>query len=113
MPKSESSTLAIVGALVAFGCLAVAGVLLLAPGPDSQTRLAAIVGIAGVAIPGLLALLRSDQTASNTNGSLDQRIEDGVHRALAGRRATDVPPARSTREVAPVTLAVLRDEDPD
>lgn len=89
MKTAPYSTLVVVGGLIVFACLALAAVLLIAPGPESSQRLALFFGVIGSTVAALVAALRADQSQKQTNGTLDQRIEDGVHRALAGRRSTD------------------------
>jgi len=85
------SYLAVVAGLTSFGMMALAAVILVAQGPESMQRLALFFGLVGLVIPALLAMLRSDQAASNTNGKLDARIQAAVHRANAARRAGDEP----------------------
>jgi hypothetical protein len=87
--KGNTSTLAVIGGLAVFGFLALAAVLMVSPGPESTQRLGLFFAVVASAVAALVALLKSDQAATQTNGTLDQRIEDGVHRALAGRRSTD------------------------
>ena len=94
--------LAAYAALIVFGLFALAGVLLVQPGPESSARLALLFGVIGTVVAALVAVLRSDQAAtssaqaaSQTNGSLDARIEEGVHRAL-NARAASAPADRST-----------------
>ena len=83
------SRLSILGAILAVICLALAGLILIAPGAND--RVALFFGILGIALPALLGQLKADQAAGNTNGSLDARIEAGVHRAMSARRRGDTP----------------------
>lgn len=79
------------GALVALAFFALAGVLFIQPGPESQYRLGLLFGVIGVGVTGIVAMLRADQSATNTNGKLDARIQAAVHRANAARRRGDAP----------------------
>lgn len=92
------SRVAVIAALIAFGTLALAGVLLVQPGPESTQRLGLFFGVLGTAVAALVALLRADQAATQTNGSLDARIQAGVHRAMSARRRGDDPEAAALRD---------------
>ena len=85
------STIALVAALIVFGLMALAGVLLVQVGEESLQRLGLLFGVIGTAVAALVALLKADQAATNTNGNLDARIQAAVHRANAARRAGDLP----------------------
>lgn len=104
--KSNATSLVVIAAgLIMFACLALAGVLMIQPGPESTQRLGLFFGVVGTSVAAFVGLLKAGEAATNTNGSLDQRIEDGVHRALAGRRTTDAP-LRS--EVGPEPVDTIR-----
>ncbi len=90
--NTNFSNVAIIAALLAFGALALAGVLLVSPGDEATQRLGLLFGVIGTAVAALVALLRADQAAKNTNGSLDARIESAVFRANATRRKSDIVP---------------------
>lgn len=83
--RGPSATV-VVGALVAFVMFGLAAVLLVSPGPESTTRLGLVFGLIGTIVPVLLVLLRADQSAKQTNGTLDDRIEAAVYRAQNVRR---------------------------
>lgn len=85
---TSASKIAALSALVAFGLLALAGTMMVT-GPDSMQRLALLFGILGTGVATLVAMLKADQAATQTNGSLDDRIQAAVHRAQAARRSTD------------------------
>jgi len=91
MNGTKLSTLGIVGGLTAIVAFALAAVLFIQPGPESSQRLGLFFGMVGVVITTLVGMLRSDQAAKQTNGSLDARIQAGVHRAMNARRAGDDP----------------------
>lgn len=91
--KGRYSNVAVIGGLVAFGLLALAAVLFIAPGPESTQRLALFFGVIGSGVAALVALLRSDEAATQTNGKLDARIQAAVHRANNARRRGDDPDA--------------------
>lgn len=78
----------IVAGLVAIASLATAAVLW-SSGDAALERLALLFAVFASIIPGLIAALRSDQAAAQTNGSLDGRIQTAVQDALMARRATD------------------------
>lgn len=84
----RNSTLTIVAALVAIAVLATAGVLF-TTGDAAMERLALLMAVFGTIIPGLVASLRADQAAQQTNGNLDRRIREGVQDAMQARRTTD------------------------
>lgn len=86
------SPLAAYGLLAALVAFALAGVLLIQPGPESNQRLALFFGIVGVAVTAVVGLIKSDQSATQTNGTLDKRIEDALLRAQSNRRASDIVP---------------------
>lgn len=82
---------AIIAGAIAISCLALAGVLLIAPGPESTQRLGLYFGVIGTIVATLVALLKADQAQQNTNGRLDARIQAAVHRANNARRRGDRP----------------------
>ena len=95
MKRPPSSTTATLTALVAI-VLIVAAAVLFASGEQALERLAVLVGVVGLILPSVTALLRSDQAASSahqaaeqTNGSLDARIAEAVAAALQARRRSD------------------------
>lgn len=95
MKRAPTTTTTVVAALVAIVAI-VAAAALFTTGDASLERLAVLVGVVGLVIPSLTALLKSDQAASSshqaaeqTNGSLDQRIADAVTAALQARRSSD------------------------
>lgn len=77
----------ILGGLVALIGFATAAVLLASDSDASTGRVALLFGLFGVVVPVLLASLKSDQAATQTNGTLDARIHDAVLVALANRAA--------------------------
>jgi hypothetical protein len=85
------SPLAIYGLLGVLVAFALAGVLLVQPGPESTQRLGLFFGVVGTAVAAVVAVLRSDQAATNTNGKLDARIQAAVHRANDARRRGEAP----------------------
>lgn len=87
-----NSNLALYGLLAALVAFALAGAMLIHPGPESNQRLALFFGVVGTAVAAVVTLIKSDQAAHNTNGSLDARIESALLRAQATRRNTDVVP---------------------
>jgi hypothetical protein len=78
-------------AIAALVCIVgmVTAAVLLATGDTSLDRLAVLVAVVASIVPGLIGLLRADQAAAQTNGSLDARIGDAVQEALKIRRHTD------------------------
>jgi hypothetical protein len=88
---TTSSKLAGIAALVALSLIGLAAVLFVSEGSESTQRLAMLFGIIGTGVASLVSLIRSDQSASQTNGSLDARIQAGVHRAMAARRRGEDP----------------------
>lgn len=86
MNELKFSKAAIIGGLTVALCLALAAVLLVAPGDESMTRLGLFFGVLGTVTAALIGMLRADQGAKQTNGSLDGRIESAVYRAQAVRR---------------------------
>jgi hypothetical protein len=82
------SNVAIVGALVAIVLMATAAVMF-TTGDQALERLGILVAVIASVVPGLISSLRSDQAASQTNGTLDQRISDAVQAALKVRRHSD------------------------
>lgn len=89
--RNNLSTLGVVGGLTAALLFALAAVLFVAEGPESTQRLGLFFGVLGIAITALVGMLRSDQAAKQTNGSLDDRIRAGVFQAMNARRAGDDP----------------------
>lgn len=75
------STLGIVGGLTAVCLFALAAILFVAPSEESMQRLGLFFGMIGVVITTLVGMLRSDQAAKQTNGSLDARIQTAVRNA--------------------------------
>lgn len=91
MRVSDASPVVVVAGLAAFALIIAAVVLLAEPGDEGTQRIGLFLAAMAPAILGLVALLRADQAASNTNGKLDARIEAAVHRANAARRRGDEP----------------------
>ena len=86
------SVLAIIAGLTSFGLMALAAIIFVADDAgDELQRLALFFGLLSLIVPALLSMLRSDQSAANTNGKLDARIQAAVHRANNARRAGDEP----------------------
>ena len=83
--------LALYGTLAVLVAFALMGVLLVAPGSEATYRLGLLFGVIGTAVAALVAMIRADQSASQTNGKLDARIQHSVHEALAARRRGDRP----------------------
>ena len=102
----------VLATMVAFGLLALAGVVLVSAGPESTQRLGLLFGILGVGITALAALVKAGQAAQNTNGKLDDRIEAGVHRALAARRRGDEPRTPAEIDASPHHPASTPPVDP-
>lgn len=96
------STAAIVGGLTAFGCMALAAIILVGDTQDAMQRIGLFFGFIGIVIPTLLGMLRSDQAAKQTNGSLDERIEAALLRAQSARRRTDIVPPEYANPDSPV-----------
>jgi hypothetical protein len=86
--NTRTSTSVIVAALVAFGAFATAAVLFVA-GDAATERLGLLFALFGTIVAALIAALRSDHAATQTNGGLDRRIEDAVTAAMRARRSTD------------------------
>ena len=86
-----ASGLAIWAVLIILVGFALAGILLIQPGAESDKRLALFFGVLATAVGVVAAVLKADQAAQNTNGKLDARIEAAVHRANAARRRGDEP----------------------
>lgn len=80
--------MAIVAALVTFAALATGAILFIA-GDQELERLGLLFAFFATIIPTLVAALRSDQAASQTNGSMDARIAAAVQAALQLRRHSD------------------------
>lgn len=89
VPKAPFSGLAIIGALVALVAFALAAVLFIAEGSAATERLGLFFALLGTVVAGLIATLRADQAATQTNGKLDSRIAEAVAAALESRRSTD------------------------
>jgi hypothetical protein len=85
MKITAAATIAALVCIVGMVTVAV----LLATGDQALDRLAVLVAVVASIVPGLIGLLRSDQAASQTNGSLDTRISDAVQESLKIRRHTD------------------------
>ena len=95
MGDTKYSKLAVIGGLTVALLLALAGVLLIQPGTEATQRLGLFFGVLGTVVAALIGMLRADQGAKQTNGSLDERIEAAVFRAqLARRRALEVSDTR-------------------
>lgn len=90
MLKDQTTGVIIAGVLV-LSLFGLAAVLFVAPGPESTQRLALLFGAIGTGIAAFVAMLKAGQSATNTNGKLDARIEAGVHRAMSARRRGDEP----------------------
>jgi hypothetical protein len=88
----DVSRITIIGALVTMALFALAAVLFVADSSAANERLGLFFALAGAIVTGLIAALRADQAAVNTNGKLDARIQAAVHRANAARRNGDPPP---------------------
>lgn len=93
-----NSNLATYGLLAALVAFALAGVLLIQPGPESTQRLGLFFGVVGTAVAAVVALIKSDQAAHNTNGSLDERIEQALLRAQNTRRKSDITPDSAAKD---------------
>ena len=100
MSKSSYSTLAIVGGLTAFGLMALMAVIFVAHADDANQRLGLFFGVCGAVVTTLIGMLKADQAQKQTNGSLDQRIQNAVVAAVtaanAARRSTDPVPSTDT-----------------
>jgi hypothetical protein len=99
-PSPVVSRISILIALCAFGFFALAGVVVVQPGPESTQRLGLLFGVIGAGIASLGALLKAEQAAGQTNGTLDARIQSAVHRANDARRRGDDPDRAALRDVA-------------
>lgn len=82
------STLAIVTSLVVIVGLVTAASMY-TTGNQALERLGILVAVISSIVPGLIAALRADAAATQTNGNLDARIGDAVQKALSLRRHTD------------------------
>ena len=81
------SRLALIGGLVAILAFATAAVLFVS-GTDSLQRLALLFGLFGIAVPSVIGLLKSDESAQSTNatsniatalnGAFDARVRNAV-----------------------------------
>lgn len=85
------SALATYGTLVVLVLFALAGVTVIQPGPESTQRLGLFFGVVGTAVAAIVSLIRADQSAKQTNGSLDDRIRLAVYQAMDTRRRGDSP----------------------
>jgi hypothetical protein len=92
MSRQSVSVVAIVGGLTAFGLMALAAVLFIQPGSEAEQRLALFFGLLSIVVTSLVGMLKADQSAKQTNGSLDARIHDAVLAAMSSRRASDIVP---------------------
>lgn len=99
----------VLATMVAFGCLALLGVVLVQSGPESTQRLGLLFGILATGVAALAALVKAGQSASNTNGKLDQRIEAAVHRANAARRRGDEPATAADIEAGRSPVRAVED----
>lgn len=105
------SNTTVVAAVIALALIGLAAILFTAPGNESSDRLALLFAVLAPTVVSLLALLRSDQAASNTNGKLDARMQAAVHRANTARRRGDAPATPAQLEALPSTPPL--DPDPD
>lgn len=87
MDELKFSKVAIVGGLTVAMCLSLAAILLLGDTDHDTERLGLFFGVVGTVVAALIGMMRADQGAKQTNGSLDARIEAGVYRAMAQRRS--------------------------
>jgi len=85
------SRIAIVGALVALVAFGLAAILFVADGTAATERLGLFFALVGTVVAGLIAVLRADQAATQTNGTLDTRIAEAVAAAMESRRSSDSP----------------------
>lgn len=85
------SPLAVYGTLVVLVLFALGGTILIQPGPESTQRLGLFFGVVGTAVAAIVTMIRSDQSAKQTNGSLDDRIRLAVYQAMDTRRKGDSP----------------------
>lgn len=76
--STNLSTLAVVGAIVAVIGLLTAAALFLT-GDDALQRLAIVAAAVGIAVPGLLALVRADQAVTQTNGTNQALTATNLH----------------------------------
>lgn len=83
--------LALYGTLVVLVAFALMGVLLVQSGSEATYRLGLLFGVIGTAVAAVVAMIRADQGAKQTNGSLDERIRLGVYAAMDARRKGDPP----------------------
>jgi hypothetical protein len=87
MTDPKFSKVAIAGGLTVAMCLALAAILLLGDTDHEMERLGLFFGVLGTVVAALIGMMRADQGAKQTNGSLDARIESAVYRAQNVRRA--------------------------
>lgn len=88
--STNLSTLAVVGGVVAVvGILA--AVALFLTGDDALQRLGIVAAATGLAVPGLLALVRADQAVTQTNGINAALVQANAH--LAAAAAQPIPQA--------------------
>jgi len=97
------SPLIVVMGMIVIAAFGLAAILFVDQGPESNERLGLFFALIGTATAALVGALRADQTKSQTNGSLDARIQEAVYQANAVRRKSDVtPPEAESNDESPV-----------
>jgi len=96
------SPLIVVMGMIVIAAFGLAAILFVDQGPESNERLGLFFALIGTATAALVGALRADQTKQQTNGSLDQRIQDAVFQANAVRRKSDVIPPEADNAESPV-----------
>lgn len=100
--NAKPSAAIVIGALVAVVAMALAAILFIGPESDAATqRLGLFFGLIGLVVTSLLAVLRADQAATQTNGKLDARIRAAVLEAQKDRRRHDDGPASTVSPLDP------------
>lgn len=99
-PPARPTLGVVLGVVAALVMFATAAVILTTDTDAGTARLGLLFALIGTVIPVLLASVKSDQAATQTNGSMDERIHKQVTAALADR-AEAVAQGRTEDRVAP------------
>lgn len=101
-PPPGLSRVALIGALVAVLSLATAAVLFIGSDDSAMQRLALLFGLFGIALPGIVSLIKADQAAAQTdvtsniarslNGQFDARVQTAAQRANEATAAGELAP---------------------
>lgn len=95
-PKPNLTTLAVVGAIVAVLAI-LAGAILLVSGDAQLEKLGILAAAVGLVLPGLVSLVRADQAATATNGTLhaSNQLAEAFRAELPASVATAVIQAQA------------------